>query len=63
MELKNNGGTDDNRVRKLDYCIQFSKVFYERLIKDEEITLLSPAESEGLYDAFGHEEFDDLYLE
>ena len=63
MVLKNNGGTDDNRVRKLDYCIQFSKVFYERLIKDEEITLLSPAECEGLYDAFGHEEFDDLYLE
>jgi len=63
MVLKNNGGTDDNRVRKLDYCIQFSKVFYERLIKDEEITLLSPAECEGLYDAFGHKEFDDLYLQ
>ena len=63
MVLKNNGGTDDNRVRKLDYCIQFSKVFYERLIKDEEITLLSPSECEGLYDAFGHEEFDSLYLE
>ena len=60
--LKNNGGTDDNRVRKLDYCIQFSKVFYERLIKDEDITLLSPAECEGLYDAFGHENFDELYI-
>lgn len=62
LVLKNNGGTDDNRVRKLDYCIQFCKIFYERLIKDEDITLFSPAECEGLYDAFGHYEFNDLYL-
>lgn len=60
--LKNNSGTDDNRVRKLDYCIQFSRVFYERLINDEEITLLSPAECDGLYDSFGHHDFDELYL-
>lgn len=60
--LKNNGGTDDNRVRKLDYCIQFSKIFYERLIKDEDITLFSPDECPGLYDAFGESSFDDLYV-
>lgn len=60
--LKNNGGTEDNRVRKLDYNIQFSKIFYQRLIKNEDITLFSPDECKDLYDAFGREEFDDLYL-
>lgn len=60
--LKNNAGTDDNRVRKLDYSVQFSKLFYERLIKNEDITLFSPAEAEGLYEAFGNnEEFNKLY--
>ena len=62
MVLKNNAGTDDNRVRKLDYSIQFSKLFYDRLIKNEDITLFSPAEAEGLYEAFGNNvEFDELY--
>jgi ribonucleoside-diphosphate reductase alpha chain len=59
--LKNNKGTEDNRVRKLDYSIQLSKMFYERFIKDEEITLFSPHDVPGLYDAFGQPEFDDLY--
>ena len=60
--LKNNAGTDDNRVRKLDYSIQFSKLFYDRLIKNEDITLFSPAEAHGLYEAFGrNEDFDELY--
>ena len=59
--LKNNKGTEDNRVRKLDYSIQLSKLFYERFIKDEEITLFSPHDVPGLYDAFGQPEFDDLY--
>jgi ribonucleotide reductase alpha subunit len=60
--LKDNGGTDDNRVRKLDYVVQISKLFYERLKNNENITLLSPAECPGLYEAFGLPEFDELYL-
>jgi ribonucleoside-diphosphate reductase alpha chain len=59
--LKNNKGTEDNRVRKLDYSIQISKLFYERFINNEEITLFSPHDVPGLYDAFGTPEFDDLY--
>ena len=53
LVLKNNAGTDDNRVRKLDYCIQFEKLFYERLIKDD-ITLFSPHEAPELYEHFGN---------
>jgi len=62
LVLKNNKGTEDNRVRKLDYSIQLSKIFYERFIKDEEITLFSPNNVPGLYDAFGLPEFDDMYV-
>ena len=61
MVLKNNKGTEDNRVRKLDYSIQISKLFYERFIKDEDITLFSPHEVPGLYEAFGMPEFDEMY--
>ena len=60
--LKNNKGTEDNRVRKLDYSIQISKLFYERFIKNEEISLFSPHDTPGLYDAFGTDNFDDLYV-
>ena len=59
--LKNNKGTEDNRVRKLDYSIQTSKLFYERFIQDGDITLFSPHDVPGLYDAFGTDEFDALY--
>ena len=59
--LKNNKGTEDNRVRKLDYSIQLSKLFYERFITDEYISLFSPHDVPGLYDAFGTDRFDDLY--
>ena len=59
--LKNNKGTEDNRVRKLDYSIQLSKLFYERFIKDEDITLFSPHDVPDLYDAFGTDKFDELY--
>ena len=63
MVLKNNAGTDDNRVRKLDYSIQFCKLFYDRLIANEDITLFSPYEAKGLYEAFGNnEKFEELYL-
>jgi ribonucleoside-diphosphate reductase alpha chain len=63
LVLKNNKGTEDNRVRKLDYSIQISKLFYERFIQDSEITLFSPHDVPGLYDAFGTDKFDDLYVE
>ena len=61
--LKNNAGTDDNRVRKLDYSVQFNKLFYERLIENKEITLFNPNETGGLYSAFGedYETFKRLY--
>ena len=59
--LKNNKGTEDNRVRKLDYSIQLSKLFYERFIANGDITLFSPHDVPGLYDAFGTDDFDDLY--
>ena len=59
--LKNNKGTEDNRVRKLDYSIQLSELFYQRFIDNEKITLFSPHDVAGLYDSFGTESFDDLY--
>ena len=62
LVLKNNKGTEDNRVRKLDYSIQISKLFYERFIQDGEITLFSPHDVPGLYDNFGLPGFDDLYV-
>ena len=61
LVLKNNKGTEDNRVRKLDYSIQITKLFYERFMNDEDITLFSPHEAPGLYDAFGTDSFDALY--
>ena len=63
LVLKNNKGTEDNRVRKLDYSIQISKLFYERFIQDGEITLFSPHDTPGLYDSFGTDKFDDLYVQ
>ena len=63
LVLKNNKGTEDNRVRKLDYSIQLSKIFYERFIQDGEITLFSPHDVPGLYDSFGTIEFDSIYIE
>jgi len=62
LVLKNNKGTEDNRVRKLDYSIQLSALFYQRFIDSEEITLFSPHDVLGLYDSFGTESFDELYV-
>ena len=62
LVLKNNKGTEDNRVRKLDYSIQISKIFYERFIQNGEISLFSPHDVPGLYDAFGTDRFDELYV-
>jgi len=63
LVLKNNKGTEDNRVRKLDYSIQISKLFYERFIKNGEISLFSPNDVPGLYDAFGTDAFDACYVD
>ncbi len=62
VQLKNNAGTEENRVRKLDYSIAISKIFYERFLKNEDITLFSPHEVPGLYDKFGLDGFDELYV-
>ena len=63
LVLKNNKGTEDNRVRKLDYSIQLNKLMYERLLSDGEITLFSPHDVPGLYEAFysDQEKFQELY--
>ena len=61
LVLKNNKGSEDNRVRKLDYSIQLSKLFYERFINDGDITLFSPHEVPELIDSWGTPEFDELY--
>ena len=61
--LKNNKGSEDNRVRRLDYCIHLSKLFYERVISNEKITLFSPADVPELYEAFGTDNFDQMYID
>ena len=63
LVLKNNKGTEDNRVRHLDYGVQFNKLMYERLIQGGDITLFSPSDVPGLYDAFfaDQERFKELY--
>jgi len=52
LVLKNNKGTEDNRVRKLDYSIQLNKTMYERLLSGADITLFSPHDVPGLYEAY-----------
>ena len=61
LVLKNNKRTEDNRDRKLDYSIQLSQIFYQRFLENGEITLFSPHDVPGLYEAFGTEEFDEMY--
>ena len=63
LVLKNNKGTEDNRVRHLDYGVQFNKLMYERLLSGGDITLFSPSDVPGLYDAFfnNQDEFKRLY--
>ena len=63
LVLKNNKGTEDNRVRKLDYSIQISKLFYERFIRNETISLFSPHDVPQLTANFGLDGFDDLYVD
>jgi ribonucleoside-diphosphate reductase alpha chain len=52
LVLKNNKGTEDNRIRHMDYCVQFNKVMYERLLSGESITLFSPHDVPEMYEAF-----------
>ena len=63
LVLKNNKGTEENRVRHMDYGVQFNKLMYERLITGGDITLFSPSDVPGLYDAFyaDQDEFKRLY--
>ncbi|XOV78201.1 MAG: class 1a ribonucleoside-diphosphate reductase subunit alpha [Aestuariibacter sp.] len=64
LVLKNNRGVEENRVRHLDYGVQFNKLMYQRLIKDQHITLFSPSDVPGLYDAFfaDQDKFEALYV-
>ncbi|MFV0509950.1 MAG: class 1a ribonucleoside-diphosphate reductase subunit alpha [Shewanella algae] len=64
LVLKNNRGVEDNRIRHLDYGVQINKLMYQRMIKGENITLFSPSDVPGLYDAFfaDQDEFERLYL-
>lgn len=63
LVLKNNKGTEENRVRHMDYGVQFNKLFYERLISNGNITLFSPSDVPGLYEAFfaDQDKFKELY--
>jgi len=65
LVLKNNRGVEENRVRHLDYGVQFNKVMYQRLIKGGYITLFSPSDVPGLYDAFfeDQDKFEQLYVQ
>ncbi|MFT4995365.1 MAG: ribonucleoside-diphosphate reductase alpha chain [Paraglaciecola sp.] len=65
LVLKNNRGVEENRVRHLDYGVQFNKLMYQRLIKDQYITLFSPSDVPGLYDAFFADQvkFETLYCQ
>ena len=64
LVLKNNRGVEENRVRHLDYGVQFNRLMYTRLIKDDYITLFSPSDVPGLYDAFFQDQdlFEQLYV-
>lgn len=65
LVLKNNRGVEENRVRHMDYGVQINKLMYSRLIKGENISLFSPSDVPGLYDAFfaDQDEFERLYLQ
>ena len=63
LVLKNNKGTEDTRIRHMDYGVQFNKLMYERLLAGENITLFSPNEVPELYEAFftDQDKFQELY--
>ena len=63
LVLKNNKGTEDNRVRHMDYAIQANRFFYEKAQRQEDVCLFNPSEVEDMYEAFfvNQEAFVDLY--
>ena len=63
LVLKNNKGTEDNRVRQMDYGVQFNKLMYERLITNGDITVFSPHDLPEMYEAFFNDQdkFKELY--
>jgi ribonucleoside-diphosphate reductase alpha chain len=65
LVLKNNRGVEENRVRHLDYGVQINRLMYQRLIKGQNITLFSPHDVPGMYDAFfaDQDEFERLYTQ
>ena len=65
LVLKNNRGVEDNRVRHMDYGVQINKTLYTRLIKGQDISLFSPSDVPGLYDAFfeDQDKFEALYTQ
>ncbi|KEY90519.1 ribonucleoside-diphosphate reductase subunit alpha [Candidatus Photodesmus katoptron] len=64
LVLKNNRGVEENRIRHMDYGVQLNKLMYRRLIHGEKISLFSPSDVPGLYDAFfaNQNEFEHLYV-
>lgn len=50
--LKNNRGTDETRIRHMDYCFHLNKLFLERYINDDKITLFSRGSAKHVFDAF-----------
>jgi ribonucleoside-diphosphate reductase alpha chain len=63
IPLKNNKGTEETRVRRVDFAVCLSKLFYERVLKKQNITLFNPNEVPELKENFGLSTFDALYLE
>ena len=65
LVLKNNRGVEENRVRHMDYGVQLNKTMYQRLIKNQDITLFSPHDVPDLYEAFfaDQDEFERLYTQ
>ena len=61
LVLKNNAGTDDNRVRKLDYCIGLDKLIFERFMENKDVTLFSYHECQSLWNRFGYDDFKEKY--
>lgn len=61
--LKNNQGTEENRVRHMDYCVALSAFFWRRFKNQENITFFDPNEVPDLYEAFYRdtETFEILY--
>jgi ribonucleoside-diphosphate reductase alpha chain len=62
LVLKNNKGTDDNRVKNLDYCVQLTGFFLKRMLKNEKISLFSTSDAPELIELWGLPEFDEAYL-